>query len=240
MAGSRRRKVVANDIPDNLFEEAKAWLENGGTKKGACEILSKSGVSVSSNKKMEELIEEWEDRKIRSAEMRKKKRGTPIEDFEARSILEDYFSGVSIADIAEANYRSQMKIRSFLEENGALLRCTEQEDPARPWKLHPPLLPDDTFADEYKPGDVVWIAGRQCFGEVKTKLNDEVYRVWLLSGQQMYVHVNVWDLANMQPFHEKFGVDVKRLGERWDRDEMICMVNEAVKKAKLNDRKSKD
>ncbi|AQT25242.1 hypothetical protein PR1_110 [Providencia phage vB_PreS_PR1] len=233
MAGGKRRRVAAHDIPDALFIEAKEWLEKGGTKKGACDILSKSGVNVGSNKKMEELIQEWEDRKVYDAEMRKRKRGTSIEGVEAASIIEDYFAGISIADIADQNHRSQMKIKSFLEENGALLRATEPEDPNRPWELFPPLLDESTFSDEYKIGDIVWVAGRQCFGEVTHKLSDDVYRVWLLSGKQMYIPVEVWNLANVERFRE-FGVDPKRFGERWERDDVIVTLNEALKKAKLN------
>lgn len=238
MMAGKRRKVAAHDISDNLFVEAKAWLENGGTKKGACEILSKSGVSVGSNKKMEELIQEWEDRKVYDAEMRKRKRGTNIEGIEASSIIEDYFAGISIADIADHNHRSQGKVKLFLEENGALLRCTEPEDPARPWELFPPELDESTFSEEYAINDMVWVAGRQCFGEVAAKLSDDVYRVWLLGGKQMYVNVETWNLANVERFRE-LGVDTKRFGERWGRDDVIVILNEALKKAKLNANKDK-
>ncbi|WYX90557.1 hypothetical protein PVA66_000112 [Salmonella phage KKP_3831] len=65
MAGSRRKKLI-HEIPDETFKKVIEHLENGGTKKAACEMLG-----VSSNPTMERMIEEWRDRQVQVAEMKK-------------------------------------------------------------------------------------------------------------------------------------------------------------------------
>ena len=60
-----RKKLHAKSNPDEKYKEAIQWLEDGKTKKGACEILG-----VASNSTMERLIEEWKDNQRVSAVMR--------------------------------------------------------------------------------------------------------------------------------------------------------------------------
>ncbi len=77
------------------------------------------------------MIEEWQDRQIQVAEMRKK-RGTLIEGIELANVIEQYLSGDSFEEIADRNYRSVAMVKSVLERYGALLRLNDIVDPLNP------------------------------------------------------------------------------------------------------------
>lgn len=225
---TRRRKI--HEVSDEQFKKAIEWLENGGTKKGACELLG-----VSSNPTMERMIEEWTEKQAKSAEMRKKKRGTPIQGVELANIIEQYLSGDSYDIIAERNYRSTALVKATLSRYGALLRVQGTVDP-----LFPPEIPEEAMCEEFSVGEHVWVPGYQCIGEIIKKLDNPegAYRIYLLGeGVQQFVHYMYYDLASVKHL-EELGVDVKSLGFKWSRDDIIPLINEAVQAAlKLNKEK---
>lgn len=230
------RGIKAHTISDEKFKEAIAWLEEGKTKKGACEILG-----VGSNATMERLIQEWKDSQVLDAEMRKKKRGKPLEQYEIVTMIESYLQGDSLEEISNRLYRSIAMIKAELERRGAILKYTEKLDPAKPLELNPPELPEEVMADSFEVGDQVWVGAYQCMGEVTKKLSDEVYRVYLLAeDRQKYVHQYVWDLGNMKPFAD-LGVNIKSLGYHgWTRENTIPLLNEALMKARKQANKDKE
>lgn len=225
-----RSKTNIRQKSDEQFKKAIEWLENGGTKKGACDILG-----VNSNSVMERLIQEWKDDQAFTAEMRKKKRGTTLDGVELANILEAYLAGDSITEISRRTFRSEALINNTVLKYGANLRYNGTISPSKPLELYPPEIPDEVMTDELEVGQKVWVSAYQCLGEVMKKMNDDVYRVYLLSeSEQKYVHQYVWDLGSMKPF-EELGVDVDRLGYRWSREDTITLLNEAVQAAlKLN------
>lgn len=215
-----RRKNIINEIPDEKFKEAIQWLEDGKTKKGACEILG-----VSSNPTMERMIEEWKDRQVQITEMKKKKRGTPIQGVELANVIEQYLSGDSYEDIAARNYRSTAMVKAVLERHGALLRVNGEIDP-----LCPPAIPEESMKEIFEVGELVWVSGYQCIGEIRKALDNPVgaYRVYLLDyGKQQYVNYMYWDLASVSHLQE-LGVDVKSLGYKWSREDVIELLRKAV------------
>lgn len=227
-----RRKRVINEIPDEKFKEAIQWLEDGKTKKGACEILG-----VSSNPTMERMIEEWKDRQIQVAEMKKKKRGTQIEGVELANVIEAYLSGDSFEEIAERNYRSIQMIKAVLSKYGALLRINGEINP-----LLPPEIPEEAMKEVFEVGELVWVPGYQCVGEVRKAMDNPVgaYRVFLLSeGRQHNVHYMYWDLASVSHLQE-LGVDVKALGFKWSREDTIELLRKAVAAALKLEKKTRD
>lgn len=127
---ARRQRA---DITDEQFKQAIAWLDNGGTKKGACEILG-----VSNNKTMESRIQEWQDDQSTSARLRKEKRKQPCTPQELVNIIEDYFDGATFEELSNRFYRSAAYIKHRLELAGALIRERGERD-----VLNPPLLPEE-------------------------------------------------------------------------------------------------
>lgn len=127
---ARRQRA---DITEEQFKKAIAWLENGGTKKGACEILG-----VSNNKTMESRIEEYKADIELSARMRKEKRRQPCTPAELVNMIEDYFDEASFEELSNRYYRSVAYIKHRLELAGALIRARGERNP-----LKPPLLPEE-------------------------------------------------------------------------------------------------
>ncbi|AJF40866.1 hypothetical protein [Vibrio phage JSF12] len=125
---------VKADISDEQFKKAIEWLDNGGTKKGACEILG-----VSNNKTMEQRIAEWKSSQETSARLRKEKRKQACSPEERANLIEAYFDGDSFTDISERFYRSVAYVKHILYLSGALLR----ENSAEASPLNVPLLPDE-------------------------------------------------------------------------------------------------
>ncbi|QKN84730.1 helicase [Vibrio phage River4] len=127
---ARRQRA---DITEDQFKKAIAWLENGGTKKGACEILG-----VSNNKTMESRIEEYKTELEVAARMRKEKRRQPCTGTELANIIEDYFDEATFEELSKRYYRSTAYIKHRLELAGALIRARGERNP-----LNPPLLPEE-------------------------------------------------------------------------------------------------
>lgn len=127
---SRRQRA---DITDDQFKEAIGWLENGGTKKGACDILG-----VSNNKTMEARIQEWQDDQATAARLRKEKRKQPCTPQELVNIIESYFDGDTFGELSRRFYRSAAYIKHRLELAGALIRERGEKN-----ILNPPLLPEE-------------------------------------------------------------------------------------------------
>lgn len=121
------------DISDEQFKKAIEWLDNGGTKKGACEILG-----VSNNKTMESRIDEWKQDQEVSARLRKEKRRQACTPEEKVNIIESYFDGDSFEELSRRFYRSSAYIKHILELSGALIRSNDARNP-----LDPPLLPEE-------------------------------------------------------------------------------------------------
>ncbi|AUG85076.1 helicase [Vibrio phage Ceto] len=127
---ARRQRA---DISEEQFKQAIAWLDNGGTKKGACEILG-----VSNNKTMEARIEEYKNDLEVSARLRKEKRKQACSPQELVNMIEDYFDGASFDELSKRFYRSTAYIKHKLELAGALIRDRGERN-----ILKPPLLPEE-------------------------------------------------------------------------------------------------
>jgi hypothetical protein len=131
-----RRKAISEDT----IIRAKEWLGNGGTKKGACDILG-----VSNNKTMESQLEEY-DNKIRiDKELRARKRKEPVTAVELAEIITDHLGGYSMQELSEIYFRSTDTIKHHLVKNGALIRLHTKID-----QLSPPLLPEVCMADSFE------------------------------------------------------------------------------------------
>ena len=230
------RGIKAHTISDEKFKEAIKWLEDGNTKKGACEILG-----VGSNATMERLIQEWQDQQVMSAEMKKKKRGTLLQPHEIVIIIESYLQGDSLDEIANRLYRSTAMVKAELERRGANLKFSEKLDPAKPLELNPPEIPEQLMADSFELDEEVWVSAYQCMGVICKVMDNDVYRVWLLAeDRQKFVHQHGWDLGSMKPFKE-LGVNIKSLGYHgWTRENTIPLLNEALAKARKQANKDKD
>jgi 5'-3' exonuclease len=187
------------EITDEQYEKAIAWLDEGKTKKGACDILG-----VSNNKTMERLIEEHLNKKQITKEMRAKKRRTAVTQEEVVSMITDYINGYTLQDLADSYYRSVNIIKLHLEKNGAMLRVNESIDP-----LNPPVLPDECMADTFNIGQFVWSAKYGCVAQVKAEYKG-AYRIQVLgNGRQESSYQPAWELGDLTHL-ENMGVKLSQ------------------------------
>lgn len=214
-------------IDTKKIPEAIKMLDSGSTKKDVCAFL---GMSYNTSR-LASLIEDYLSGVERSKEQRRLRRGKAILDTELVNIIESYMSGDSIANIADRFYRSEALVKSTLEKHGALLRDSK----ANP--LSPSILPDNAMSDSFEEGDIVWLAAYSMIGEIKKKISPDGYRVYILNRDyHRYVNQYAHDLGSMK-YLESLGVDVKRFGSIMPRDEVIALLNEAVRGANKNNDK---
>lgn len=214
-------------IDTKKIPEAIAMLDNGATKKAVCAFL---GMAYNTTRLQTE-IDDYLSGVERSKEQRRLRRGKAILDTELVNIIESYISGDSIANIADRFYRSEALVKSTLEKHGALLRDSK----ANP--LSPSILPDNAMSDSFEEGDIVWLAAYSMIGEIKKKISPDGYRVYILNRDyHRYVNQYAHDLGSMK-YLESLGVDVKRFGSIMPRDEVIALLNEAVRGANKNNDK---
>lgn len=266
-------RTIKERPSDDTFEKALEWLQNGGTKKGACEILG-----VGNNKTMEKWIEDWTIEKETEARIRKEKRGKPVTSDELVLMISAYLDGDSLDEMSKRFYRSTQLIKRKLEESGALLRERAHVSP-----LNPPMLPDECFNDseefqcrethsgEFKSeleydtwkkqlelsgrvievykkagkwdgkraihvrGELVWLPGYQCIGEVITKVPSKrgtAYRVMVLDpDRQRNICVPFYDMGSLRHLQE-LGVDVESLGRAYTGLECTEQLNKALAAAR--------
>lgn len=214
-----RRKTY--DITEDQFTRAIEWLEDGGTKKGACDILG-----VTANRTMEAQIEDFQNRKRIDKEVRAKKRKLPLLNDELVGIISDYLSGASLAELSESFYRSTDTIKYHLNKNGAMLRTNSKINP-----LSPPALPDECIAESFADGEYVWAAKYGCIAQVKTKFKNAYrIRVWK-DGTMEYAYQATSELGSMAHI-EKIGVDLsKLLGSSLTNEEIAFEVNKTLVEA---------
>lgn len=213
---ARRRTY---DITEEQYLKAINWLEEGGTKKGACDILK-----VSNNKTMENLINEFTEKKVRDRELRAKKRKLPVLNDEVVEIITEYLNGFSLSELSDRYYRSVDVIKYHLNKHGALLRQQEVIDPS-----DPPLIPDECVAESFEVGQYVWSAKYGSIAKVTKQFNEETYRILALGeGTREYAYQHVSQLGSLKHL-EALGVKPTALvGFDMTDDDITMALNRAV------------
>jgi hypothetical protein len=214
----------ATEVDSKKIPTAIQMLDDGATKKDVCAFL---GMAYNTTR-LGVLIEEYLSGVERDKEQRKKRRGKPISQDEVVNIVEAYFADDSISDIANRFYRSEVMIKAVLEKHGALLR-DNKADP-----LNPSFLPDNAVAESFEIGEHVWVAAYNCVGEIRAKCGEEGYRVYLLDrDNHRYTNQYTYDLGSLRHLQD-LGVDTKRFGSFMGREEVVTLLNEAVRGANKN------
>ena len=215
------------EVDDKKIPAAIQMLDEGSTKKDVCAFL---GIAYNTAR-LGTLIEEYISGVERNKEQRRLRRGKPVSQDEVVNAIEAYMSGDSISDIADRFYRSEVMIKSILEKHGALLR-DNKADP-----LNPSFLPDNAVAESFEIGELVWSAAYSCVAEIKAKCGEDGYRIYLLDrDNHRYSNQYTYDLGSLKHL-ESLGVNITKLGSIMPRDEVVALLNEAVRGAnKNNDR----
>ena len=215
---------IKTEINYSRMPQAIKMLEEGSSKKAVCDFL---GMAYNV-KRLAQEIEDYKSGIERDREQRRLRRGKPISNDELVNMIEAYMSEDSITDIANRFYRSEALVKSVLETAGAMLRDSK----ANP--LAPSLLPDNAMSESFEIGEKVWVSAYNCCGEIKAKCGDNGYRVYLLDrDKHRYTNQYTHDLGSLRHL-EALGVNTKNFGSVMSRDEVITLLNEAVRGANKN------
>lgn len=214
-----KRKAV--DASDEQFKAAQLILDNGGTKKAACEAL---GIAYNT-KRLGELLEEWHETSARVKAMRATKRKTAVTPDEIKNFVEDYLDGSTWDELSRHYHRSSTLIKAKISTAGGLIKQVGTVDP-----LFPPILPEECVALSFEIGEKVWVAAYQCLGEIRREVPGG-YAVLLLDPfQQRNCNIATSELGSLKHLRD-LGVNVDRLGVVLDKAECNELVSKAVRAA---------
>jgi hypothetical protein len=221
------RRNNYGDITEEQYLKAIAWLEAGGTKKGACDILK-----VSNNKTMERLLDEYQEDKVRDKELRARKRSQPVTTSELVEIIKDYLNGYSLEALSASYYRSVDMIKHQLYNHGAMLRVNAKVNP-----LNPPPMPDQCFEyDTFTEGQYVWSAKHGCIAQIKSKYKN-AWRVEVMSeGRQEQAYVAEQELGSLSHL-ELLGVDLSSMTDYMGSVDVHSAIARTMREANKNARK---
>lgn len=183
-----------SEITEAKIRQAIWMLKVNKTKKSVCEHL---GIAYNT-KRLDNIIKDFKTKEARIKELKQKAKNKVFSEFEKRQIAKYYQNGESISSIAEQNYVSSQKIKSFIIEQGVPIRARKKNGQAQTDHITQDL---DT---KFNKQDKVFYAPGNCFAYVE-KVLDEDYLEYLNSGIQKYIE--------LVPFTEKserkFGEPVK-------------------------------
>ncbi len=214
------RRKSYNDITEEQYIKAISWLEEGGTKKGACDILK-----VSSNKIMERLLQEHVEGKATAKKLRASKRSQPVLNSELVDIIMDYLNGYSLVELSERYYRSTDIIKHHLYKNGAMLRAIGKIDPS-----NPPAMPDQCFSETFETGQYVWSSKYGCIAQVKGEFKN-AYRIQVMgNGRQEQAYQPSYELGCLKHL-EAIGVKLSALEDYMKGDETLHLLAKTMREA---------
>jgi len=219
------KKITVGSIEAHRFEQAINILENGGTKKAACDAL---GIRYNT-KKLDELIDDFQSMIERRIRLRKKNRLKPVSQEELCGWIESYLGGSSISEIAEQSYRSTNKVRYELEKAGALIRSQKTDE------FNPEPAPLETCKETYAEKELCWSTIHNSPARVRYQEGDVVHII-TINDHAKYASVYFWDLADLQRLQDTYGVNLEKMDTSMSSEEIRYAIADGLRNAK---RKSK-
>lgn len=145
---ARVKKQKGEKLDDEHIERVIAHLEGGGTKKDAYDILN-----IKANPgRLTRILEEYEERKVRDARIRKEKRGKPADNFEIQAIIEASLNGDSLSSVADDLYRPITFVKGVIDKVGI-----PQKLSGNYWdNRFKSSIPDQCVSESFKINEIVW------------------------------------------------------------------------------------
>jgi len=215
------------DISKELYDQVIIHLENGGTKKAACEML---GINYNT-KRLQELIDTYLKRQEVEKTVRAKKRKEAVMPEEVGQWVSEYLTGATLPALSESYFRSEGVIRYHLEKHGAMLRHTSVD------RLNPPLIPDPCIAEEFYEGQFVWSAAYNCIAVIKSKYKN-AWKIQVLgNGIQEMSYQPSYDLASLEHL-KALGVNLEKFADYMKSEEVRQTLYETMVKANKREAKA--
>lgn len=184
-------------LDDQSIERAIKFLEDKGTKKGACEIL---GIKYNTTR-LDNILTKYIEKKNADKVRRAEKRGKPATPAEISYIVSSYLEGNAISNISDALYRTPIFVRNVLDSLAVPIRRTASS------YFDPPMIPDDAVAESFKVGDRVYSARYDSLAIVIFEYSKGVYRIWLEAEKwKQFAYQPAYELASLAHLSEYISV----------------------------------
>tara|TARA_R100001463_G_scaffold92303_1_gene147054 strand:+ start:135 stop:845 length:711 start_codon:yes stop_codon:yes gene_type:complete len=146
MAKRGVRAKSYEDLSDVNIKRVLAALEDGATKKVACEMLR---ISYNTTR-LNNILTEFQEEQDRIADRKARNKGKPAQQHEIQRAITDYIEGDNITDIAKNLYRSAAFVKGIIDRVGVPRRPVGDE------KASEVLLPDACLKEEFHEGEIAW------------------------------------------------------------------------------------
>lgn len=168
------------------------------TKKLACELL---GMAYNT-KRLDQVIQEYTERKSKERERRAAKRGKPATTDEVQYVIQDYLSGETVDSISKSLYRSTAFVKGILEKYHVPIRSAKHD------YFHPELIPDGAVRERFRVGEIVYSARYDSTARIDAEIENSpkhgwVYRLWLIADKwQQCCYQPASELASLEHLRE--------------------------------------
>lgn len=193
-------------LDDASIKEVMKLLEQESpiTKKDAC---AKLNISYNT-KRLENIINEFKERRIRDISIRKTLRKKELDFNEKKEIIEQYLANTPISELTKMTYRSIACIKKLLSSYNIPIKGKGVYD-----YFKPPLLEEEAVKEDYKDGDLVFSARYGCLAEIvkfiaRTEKDGNVYRIYLLGIENQYAHQPYYELADLSRVQSEFNIKI--------------------------------
>jgi len=146
MAKRGIRAKSYEDLSEVNIKRVLIALEEGATKKVACEMLR---ISYNTTR-LNNIIEEFEVEQARIADRKARNKGKMAQQHEIQRAITDYIEGDNITDIAKNLYRSAAFVKGIINRVGVPRRPVGDE------KASEVMLPDACIKEEFYEGEIAW------------------------------------------------------------------------------------
>lgn len=184
------RKPKTNEISETKIRQAIWMVKANKTKKSICEHL---GIAYNT-KRLDTIIQEFQDRENRIAELKKKRSKTPFSEVEKKQIVDDYNNGESQSAIATRLYASPQRIKNVLIEMNVPIRARSKTGEA---KVDHVIQDLDVI---FKKEDRVFIPKINSFGKVKEVFDEDWIDYYRQPERRRYV-----ELHGLKEAKKKYG-----------------------------------
>lgn len=209
--------VILQSVIDGLNQEKPI------TKKVACEMLN----IAYNTSRLDKILDAYLDKVERQTRRRKELRSKPVTGEEKRDIINSYLSGEALAQISDDTFRSINVIKNVLRNNNVPLR-----DPGANY-FNPIFLDDDSTADDYVEGDLVYSARYNCPAYIRRRVSDGVWSIWTTGDHAQQAVQPFYELADLRGIQNDFGIKITG----YTTEEYERFIFEALQKSKKRDKK---
>jgi len=197
------------------------------SKKDACNIL-RIAYNV---KRLQNIIDEHNEQKEFSKQRRKQVRNTVISKDDVATICSMYLSGEPLSEITDITFRSSSVVKRVLGQHNVPLRSAKNN------YQNPIYLREDSYADDYIKGDLVYSAryGSLAIIDGKGKMykGSIVYPIHISGEYERAAYQPAEELGDLRKLQNEFGVKAITMSK----EDIIYALNKTMLAANKNKQK---